>query len=668
MKGMRMLKGVHYNVCFLPRQSLRKVCPFGVLALVSLWMLGARCRDDGTQIPTGCEDMVDTTLATADAKALFDSAVVPTFDLYLPPGEWTKLQINARDETYIPANVCYEGRSIGEVGLRFKGNVGSLGICFNDQDELICPRLDMKLKFNKYDKDLRFHGLKRLNFNVATGDDTYMKEALTYDVYREMGIVTPRTGWANVRVNGKSQGLYLLVEQVDGRFTEDRWPEDPNGNVYKEMWPVIFRSNASVTPDSETVVAHLKTNEDEANVSGFLSLSEQIMTASDADLRDTLDRIMGMDYLVRYMAVDEVTTNVDGVTAWYKDLNSETAMNHNFYIYEKSDGKLVLIPWDLDNTLHTKTGFFGEVPGWQTVPTDCSLEYATWNGSNTVIAPGCDRILQTVAKEEAHYAAVVQQVLNGPFSGKTLDAKIDAYATRIRQAAAEDPLGPGKEGFEKAIDRLKKTIPVLHRRVECLTEESALPLQIYVGAVTDMEAFTACSLQNGPLSFFSANTFATDRINTTNPLSGTQSLRVVFEYAREQTEWGNALFYELPLEEEFTDVSGLNGMKMSLRADQSRSIRLFLVGKAATDIGYTGTGWGWDVVVGPEAATLKVKFSQATFTEWAQSEPPQSLQEVLAGMSGIMFWPMCEGYNSGGFLPQGQVDSGFIDIDDVSFF
>jgi spore coat protein H len=224
----------------------------------------------------------DPALVEADAANLFDYPHVPAFDLYLPKDEWENLQKNARDEQFVPVQACFEGKSIGQIGLRFKGYYGSLANCFDSRGEMICSRLSMKIKFSEYDDTLRFHGLKRLNFHAYRYDDSRIREKLTYDLFRAMGVVAPRTSWAVVRVNGETQGLFGMVEEVDGRFTSDRWPDMSNGNLYKEVWPTRI--------DAGQILAGLKTNEDVANVSAFQGFAQAVTDASDDQLRSTLGK------------------------------------------------------------------------------------------------------------------------------------------------------------------------------------------------------------------------------------------------------------------------------------------------------------------------------------------------------------------------------------------
>ena len=164
---------------------------------------------------------VDPELADLDAADLFDYAHIPTFDLYLDEQAWEDLQANAQEEQYAEAQACFEGRSIGRVGMRFKGSYGSLYNCFDVQGQNTCRKLGIKVKFSEYDTDRRFYGLKRLNFQSYRYDDSYLKEKLAYETYRAMSIVAPRASWAVLRVNDDLQGLFGMVEQIDGRFTDD---------------------------------------------------------------------------------------------------------------------------------------------------------------------------------------------------------------------------------------------------------------------------------------------------------------------------------------------------------------------------------------------------------------------------------------------------------------
>jgi len=405
-------------------------------------------------VPADCQPS-DGTLLDADAGELFDYPHVPRFDFYLPPEDWEALQEDARDEEYVEAQLCFEGRFIGTVGLRFKGYYGSLYNCFDEQDQMICPRLSMKTKFSEYDPELRLFGLKRLNFNAYRYDDSRMKERLTYDLFRSMGIVTPRASWAVVSVNDESQGLYGMVEQVDGRFTADRWPDSPDGNLYKEVWPTMASAS--------WMLEHLKTNEEEANVDAYVAFVDTLAAASDdTEVLDVLDEYVGLDYLARYMAVDDATANYDGITYLWTD--GASVGNHNYYVYEAAPDQFTLIPWDVESTFWINPDH--AAPHWTEDPGDCTETYPYWEG--LARAPGCDRIFHALATDLDGWRAAGQMLLDGAFSVEAMQATIDRHQEYIGAEARADRTPNMYGTFDASVAGLRDGIPAMRDRLEHL--------------------------------------------------------------------------------------------------------------------------------------------------------------------------------------------------------
>jgi spore coat protein H len=409
-----------------------------------------------------CTCANDASLSDGDSRELFDYPRVPLFDICLPHAAWENLKAHSKDEEYVEARACFEGRYIGRVGVRFKGSYGSLYNCFDENDRNICRKLGIKLKFDEYDRGNRFFGLKRLNFQGYRYDDTYIRERLAYDLFRAMGIAAPRSAWAMLRVNGEFLGLFGMVEQVDGRFTKDRWPDNPDGNLYKEVWPV--------TTDRDWIASHLKTNGKAANVDAFLAFAGAMIAAADDGLGATLGRFADLDYLARYMAVDDAIASYDGITAYYTSEDLSFAGNHNYYFYEESANRFTIIPWDQESTFTVDSGF-GSVPRWTCVPDDCRRTYRVWGGQNLVIAPGCDRVFRAMAADRRMYREACAELLHGPFTENAMYAAIDAHAAFIRQAVRIDPHGPGIVAFERGIRFLESQIPKLRNRLKALMNE-----------------------------------------------------------------------------------------------------------------------------------------------------------------------------------------------------
>lgn len=402
---------------------------------------------------------VDETLADSDAGALFDYAHVPVFDLYLPEDKWQNLIAHAVDEQWERAEACFEGKQVGTVGLRFKGSYGTLYGCFDDAGQLQCPRLSMKLKFSKYESEQRFFGLKRLNFHANRHDDSRMREKLAYDLYREMGVTAPRAAWAVVRVNGQSYGLYGMVEELDGRFTEDRWPGHPDGNLYKELWP---------TDSDETDIRDaLRTNEDDGDISGFTTFASALAQAqTDGEVLAALDEHTDLGHWAAYMAVDEAILSYDGVTYFYTD-DGNWSHNHNYYFYEDAPGHFTLIPWDVESSFWINPDH--APPHWTEAPADCTTTYPYWDGFAT--APGCDPVFQALASDPGAWRAAIRELLDGPFAEARMLATIDAHEAFIGEEARAAETPTMYTSFDSAVAQQRNVIGQLRARLEAWVAE-----------------------------------------------------------------------------------------------------------------------------------------------------------------------------------------------------
>ncbi len=599
---------------------------------------------------------------TADAAELFAWPTVPTFDLTLPADRWRYLQDHAADEEYEPACLAFEGDQVGSVGLRFKGSYGTLYPCLSG--EVDCAKLSMKIKFSEIDEALRLFGLKRLNFHSMIHDQTRLRERLGYDLYREMGIDAPRSAWAVLRINGESYGLFSMVEQVDGRFTDDRWPDDGDGNLFKEAWPQ--------TDSASYYVDRLKTNEEEGDVSKFVEFFTELDSATTSEDRAAaLGSWTSIERFQRYMAVDDAIFNCDGVTAFYTEEGWKG--NHNYYFYEATErDHFTIIPWDLDATF-TPRASWSMIPRWTDIPEDCEQTYPTWDGADLqAVAPGCDPLFQGLAFDLDPYRAAIDELLDGPFAEDHVLDKIDNLMPHIADAIAEDALGPGTAGWEGAVSELRRLIPVLRDRLARLGEgEVVIPLTLSPTELNDFETASDLGLLLGSQLYHNPSSTVAQSVNTDGALGGMQDVRLDFEYRDEgANDWEQWMAYSLPFAGAPVDVSGMTGLRLVASTDQERTLRIDLASPAATasDLGVRP---GWEVAVGTEPTEIEVMFADAAVQSWAVEQgldPNDPLEDVLASVTALFFHPYCEGRDLLGFLGEGVSDPGYLQIDDIEVF
>jgi spore coat protein H len=388
-----------------------------------------------------------------EAASLFDPTGVVEIRLTLPPDVWEQLIIDARDEQYVSAEVDIDGTSQGEVGLRFKGAYGNLYPCFDENDALICPKLSMKIKFNEYDDEKRFMGLKRINLHSPRWDQSLMKEYFSYKLFREMGIPTSRVGYAYVHVNDEPIGLFTLVEQIDGRFTDSRFVEG-DGNLYKEI---------QLEADEEAMNEGLRTNKDIADHTVYKDYAEEMTDAEDDELIDVLTKWMSPEYLMKYMAVDDTIFNWDGITAFYCG-EGWGCINHNFYLYQEETAKRFwLIPWDMDATLDSYNWM--PTSPWNDRSVDCDEWIESENVGSEGVRPACGdpflRALSLYQESSDRYDSALKHLVEEVFDVDAYKKEVDKIAAALESYVEADP-DRSLNGWSNAVRGIKQNIESAH--------------------------------------------------------------------------------------------------------------------------------------------------------------------------------------------------------------
>ena len=358
--------------------------------------------DPGTVIPEPSDD----------AKYVFDQDVIRTYNIVISESDLAAIDLAPADEVYVNGMLEFEGKVYGPLAVRYKGSVGGfLAPCTAAGSVGARPgpktgKCSMKIDFDRVDPDARFYGLKKLNFHSMDRDPSMLRDRLGYSLFREFGVAAPRAMHARVLINGKLEGLYVVVEQIDGRFTDSRFSEGGDGNLYKEVWPV------SDAPDP--YLAALETNEDRnPSVDKMLRFEEGIDHGVE-----TAMQWLDADYTFRYIAADRVMINDDGAFHWY------CAKNHNYYWYEAEHAdRMWIIPWDMDSSFQNGTFVHIAAP-WNAPATQCSC-------ARGQMAASCDRLTSEWAMLDDDYARAVDGFLAGPFAASKVNAKLSTWSAQI---------------------------------------------------------------------------------------------------------------------------------------------------------------------------------------------------------------------------------------------
>jgi hypothetical protein len=140
--------------------------------------------------------------------------------------EWQTMLANAAQEEYIKVDVVVNGTKFKDVGIRPKGNSSLTQVASMNSN-----RYSFRLKFDKYVKDQTCFGLETLVLNNIMGDNTYMKEYVSFDIMNTAGVKAPLFCYSNVTLNGEPWGTYFAIE-LYGKSYKQRVFGSKKGELY----------------------------------------------------------------------------------------------------------------------------------------------------------------------------------------------------------------------------------------------------------------------------------------------------------------------------------------------------------------------------------------------------------------------------------------------------
>lgn len=407
--------------------------------------------------------------AALTAEEMYEPDAIVVIDLQLPPDSVAALE--AVPDEYVEGTFSLaptDGTPAGvgtfspplTVGVRLKGE-GS----FRDLN----GKAAFKLKFNEFVKGQKFLGLKRMTLNNMVQDPSMVHETLAYAAFRAAGVPAPRSGYADVRVNGEEFGVHLNLETLDDVALERLFGsfEAPPQHLYEGQ------AGVDVLP-GEAGAFEVDEGEEgdrsdlEALISAVAAPPPPVFSTRVAGLADLAE-------MAAMWAVERYVGHWDGYSGHGEP--------HNYYLYSDPAGVFQMLPAGTDQSWSQSSLGFGP-PGpalFQACfadPTCAALYIEALRGARTVVAdldPGAE------AKQLAARLAPWQQLEvapRKPFGPEVIAAEVAAVGTFAakRPAALAKWLGEGEEappgGEGGSADRgtggvaSQATAPTLSRRLD----------------------------------------------------------------------------------------------------------------------------------------------------------------------------------------------------------
>lgn len=302
------------------------------------------------------------------------------------------------------AEVEINGQKFSPVGIKKRGFLGSSSF----------SRPSLGIRFDEFDKNLNFYGLKRISLNNNIQDPSLIRQYLTYYIFRKAGLPSPRCNFAKVYLNGNYLGIYSHVEPISGGFLRRNFGND-SGNLYEGQLS-DFRPDWYLTFE--------KKNNKESNDRDDLRKVVEALESEDSVLIEKLKECVDLDHYYSFWAMEVLTG--------FWDCYSNNG--NNFFVYnDPARKKFIFIPWGADST-------FGEIDPFS--PPNKPLTVMT-----TSILP---YRLYKIEKSREEFRNRLRRLLETVWDEKELLAETERLEKMLKPHLRQDD-----KSFESGIDRVR---------------------------------------------------------------------------------------------------------------------------------------------------------------------------------------------------------------------
>ncbi len=325
----------------------------------------------------------------------------------------------------IPATVTFDGTVIDSVGVRYKGN--STFCLPHEQGSVKVPyNLDM----NYWISGQNLMDYKKVKLANAWLDPTYCKEFIASRIYRKY-LPTPEVNLIPLKTQGSYTGVYVNTESINKQFLSKHFGEN-DGSLFKGDGAGVFcgadGSDGSVGGDPNfeylgTDSATYYTSYTIKSDSGWEGLINLIETLEFNP--ESLHDVLNIDRVLWAMAVNTVVSNLDTYNGYYV---------HNYYLYQDSEDRFQMIPWDFDNS------FVGAIMGfsfWN--PNEVYQFDPFWTGWDAGDNRPLTEYLFSHPTYRKQYIAHIRTIMDESMGLDELQAEIDAFQNLAYSSAVDDP-------------------------------------------------------------------------------------------------------------------------------------------------------------------------------------------------------------------------------------
>lgn len=543
---------------------------------------------------------------------LFQTDSIATLNITISENNWQFLTSDPERKDYVSCNLKGFGKELDSIGIRFKGSYGTLWSCLDEDNNLTCNKLSLKLDINYFFKDQEFYGIKKLNLHSMGRDPSKMREKLAYDFYREAGLHAPLAAWVKVKINGKNMGVYALIEQVDNDFLVRNWGSK-EGYLFKEAYPN--------TPDTNYLKSHQKNHKNKNGGVAYLDFITEIPLANE---KSWLNNFIDMEQWVNYLAIEKLINNWDGITTFYCSPIG-FCFPHNYY-WHLQDTKFTPIVWDVDLTFNSKK-FWDGYPAWYDDVENCNI--MEYHGGAFLLPSQCDGLLIFTKKFyfEEYKVALKSLIQTNISSGKIFE-KVNQYQNLI-QPHLKDELEI--TAWQIEVEKLKSYIQYLaNAETNWLTNIAPPKLEIDFTQPSSFTSWSNTQTMAELVGDYNVGSSVKSQISNGN-------LDLEFQINPQLNGENGWATLKIPTQNNI-DLNNKKRINIKLNSNWEGSLQVTLGSESYTDP-KVSEYYGWVVYVDSKTQSLLLPFDEIKLQQWANVNQNTVFEEVLKSVTFIQLSP-----------------------------
>jgi spore coat protein H len=266
---------------------------------------------------------------------LFADTLVHDVRLSINERDLRELRDRYLENVYFPADFEWRGERVRNVGVRSRGLASRSA-----------TKLGLRIDFNRYSTGQRFLGLGSLVLDNLVTDPALIRERVSMRLFARLGEPAPREAFARVFINNAYEGIYAIVEPVDGDFLA-RVVGERSGYLFERHFlQPYYGEDLGENPAAYRAVFEPRTHELDADAVLYAPIRElfyEVNQPVDSVWRERVSRYVDLAQFVTHVAIETFLSEADGILGY--------AGMANFYLYRgPTSDRHRLIVWDKDRT------------------------------------------------------------------------------------------------------------------------------------------------------------------------------------------------------------------------------------------------------------------------------------------------------------------------------